>query len=204
MREVNLNRKGEERKEDTFKEDRHPTVKSSSFSSFYFRSQFCKSTTCDLASDEILSNESTLDSSKATTMNRMRPGSTRRFSLIKLELPASDPNSSTTGSNRSSTLPTIFVVVLRLSRWFQKFSSICESQSSAKVTLSTIQSQDSSLLHGDLRKSSSCDAPRTRHFVLVWRQCIDDDGLQWPIEVSNECISLSSAVVSRANEKIFT
>ena len=135
-------------------------------SPFYFRSHFCKSTTCDLSADEILSNESTLDSSKATTMNRMRPGSTRRFSLIKLELPASDPNSSTTGSNRSSNLAPMVVALLRLPRWFQKFSSIGQSQSSAEVTLSSIQSQDSSLFHGHLRRSPSCAMYRQRRLPL--------------------------------------
>ena len=46
------------------------------------------------------------------------------------------------------------------------------------------------------------DVPPTKTSALVWRQCLDHDGVQWSIEVSNEFIRLSSLVVSRANEKI--
>jgi hypothetical protein len=63
----------------------------------FFRHQFCKSTTCDISSNEILSNENNLESSKSTPMNRMRQGGTRRFSLVKLEVPSGDSNTLTTG-----------------------------------------------------------------------------------------------------------
>ncbi|CAF2508563.1 unnamed protein product [Rotaria sp. Silwood2] len=60
------------------------------------RRRFRKSTTCDISSDEVLPDENSLDSSKSTPMNRMRHGGTRRFSLIKLELPTGDSNPSST------------------------------------------------------------------------------------------------------------
>ncbi len=64
---------------------------------FFFRRQFCKSTTCDISSDEILPNETNLESSKSTPMNRTRHGCARRFSLVKLEVTPGDSHTLTTG-----------------------------------------------------------------------------------------------------------
>jgi hypothetical protein len=52
-----------------------------------FRRQFRKSTTCDISSEDILPNEN-----KLSSMNRKRQNRSRRFSLVKIELPADDSN----------------------------------------------------------------------------------------------------------------
>ncbi len=64
---------------------------------FFFRRQFRKSSTCDISSDGILSNEINSEFTKSTPMNRIRHSGTRRFSLVKLEVPSGDSNSSTPG-----------------------------------------------------------------------------------------------------------
>jgi hypothetical protein len=53
-----------------------------------FRRQFRKSTTCDISSDEILPNENKFISS----MNKIRNTGSRRFSLVKFELPIIESN----------------------------------------------------------------------------------------------------------------
>jgi len=55
-----------------------------------FRRQFRKSTTCDISSDEILPNENKFISS----MNKIRNNNngSRRFSLVKFELPITNSN----------------------------------------------------------------------------------------------------------------
>ncbi|CAF3472505.1 unnamed protein product [Rotaria sp. Silwood1] len=65
------------------------------------RRRFRKSTTCDISSDEVLPDENNLESSKSTPMNRIRHGGTRRFSLVKLELPTGDSNASSTDDGKS-------------------------------------------------------------------------------------------------------
>ncbi len=64
---------------------------------FFFRRQFRKSSTCDISSDGILSNEINSEFTKSTPMNRIRQSGTRRFSLVKLEVPSGDSNPSTAG-----------------------------------------------------------------------------------------------------------
>ncbi|CAF1205137.1 unnamed protein product [Rotaria sordida] len=64
------------------------------------RRRFRKSTTYDISSDEVLSSENNLESSKSTSMNRIRHGGIRRFSLVKLELPAGDSSTSPTDDSK--------------------------------------------------------------------------------------------------------
>jgi hypothetical protein len=58
-----------------------------------FRPQFRKSTTCDISSEEISSHEK----KNSSTMNKIRQNKSRRFSLVKFELPTANSNVGTKG-----------------------------------------------------------------------------------------------------------
>ncbi len=76
----------------------------------FFRRQFRKSTTCDISPDDNLSVENNIESSKSTPMNRIRHGGMRRFSLVKLELPSGDSNTTTGIFNFENFFSFIFIL----------------------------------------------------------------------------------------------
>ncbi|CAF1155515.1 unnamed protein product [Adineta steineri] len=80
----------------------------------YLRRQFRKSSTCDISTDEILSKANSFESTKTSPMSRIRHAGTRRFSLVKLELPSGD---STTDDLKTSTSPNLIQKLL-----FRQFS----------------------------------------------------------------------------------
>ena len=69
-----------------------------------FRRHFRKSTTCDISSEENFSSDLSQDSARTTPMNRTRQTGLRRFSLVKLEASASDPNTLANGKTSASSL----------------------------------------------------------------------------------------------------
>ncbi|CAF1339775.1 unnamed protein product [Rotaria magnacalcarata] len=116
------------------------------------RRRFRKSTTCDISSDEILPDENNLESSKSTPMNRMRHSGMRRFSLVKLELPTGDSNTSLTDDSKGSIPSSSPNLIQKL--LFRQFSpktrpystgvSSDDNVSSSTVSNDTLQSYASS------------------------------------------------------------